>query len=87
MIRIAISVRGVRGDSPDGSVGYENETKERGERYVWLAPKVVDRLGAMRGPSEFSGGAGSCATPLAAPQRDGRAMRAHVSHRLVVEAQ
>jgi hypothetical protein len=22
------------------------------ERYVWLAPNVVDRLGAMRGPGE-----------------------------------
>ena len=25
---------------------------ERGERYVWLEPKFVDRLGAMRGPGE-----------------------------------
>ena len=37
---------------PFGSVGYENETNERGERYVWLAPNVVDRLRAMRGPGE-----------------------------------
>jgi hypothetical protein len=33
-------------------VGYENETNERGERYVWLAPDVVDRLRAVRGPGE-----------------------------------
>ena len=25
---------------------------ERGERYVWLAPNVVNRLRAMRGPGE-----------------------------------
>ena len=36
---------------PLGSVGYENED-ERGERFVWLAPNVVNRLRAMRGPGE-----------------------------------
>jgi hypothetical protein len=34
-----------------GSVGYENAVNERDERYVWLAPNVVDRLRAMCGPS------------------------------------
>jgi predicted CopG family antitoxin len=33
-------------------VGYENETNERGERYVWLDHAVVSRLRAMRGPGE-----------------------------------
>jgi hypothetical protein len=37
---------------PLGSVGYENAVNERGKRYVWLEPNVVDRLGAMRGPGE-----------------------------------
>ena len=27
-------------------------TNEHGERYVWLAPNVVDRLKALRGPGE-----------------------------------
>jgi len=34
---------------PLGSVGYENAINERGERYVWLAPNVVDRLGPCAG--------------------------------------
>ncbi len=45
----------VRRDRPYdalGSTGYENATNERGERHVWLAPNVVDRLRAMRGPGE-----------------------------------
>ena len=33
-------------------MGYENETNESGERYVWLAPNVVDRLTALRGLGE-----------------------------------
>ncbi len=37
---------------PVGSVGYENATNERGERYVWLAPNVVDRLKALRDPGD-----------------------------------
>jgi len=32
-------------------VGFEVEAIE-GERYVWLAPNVVNRLRAMRGPRE-----------------------------------
>ena len=35
-----------------GSVGYELEVNERGERLVWLQTSVVDRLMAMREPSE-----------------------------------
>jgi hypothetical protein len=36
-----------------GSVGYENHVNERGERYVWLPPNVIERLKAAptrRGP-------------------------------------
>jgi hypothetical protein len=42
MIRIAISQAAcdaISGALPLGSVGYENEVNEHGERYVWLAPK------------------------------------------------
>ena len=56
MIRIAITVEAFEAIArtvPLGSVGYENEISERGERYVWLAPEVVNRLRAMRGPGEL----------------------------------
>jgi hypothetical protein len=33
-------------------VGYENQTNERGERYVWLDHAVISRLRAMRGRGE-----------------------------------
>jgi hypothetical protein len=55
MIRIAITQAAfdaIAATLPLGSVGYENAINERGERYVWLAPTVVDRLRAMRGPGE-----------------------------------
>ena len=35
-----------------GSVSFENAFNERGERYVWLPPNVVDRLKARRRPGE-----------------------------------
>jgi hypothetical protein len=37
---------------PLGSMGYENQINERGERLIWLAPNVINLLGAMRGPGE-----------------------------------
>ena len=55
MVRISISQAAfdaIAATLPLGSVGYENATNERGERLVWLAPTVVDRLRAMRGPGE-----------------------------------
>jgi hypothetical protein len=55
MIKIAISQAAfdaIAATLPLGSVGYENETNERGERYVWLDHAVVARLRAMRGPGE-----------------------------------
>jgi hypothetical protein len=55
MIRIAISQAGfdaIAAILPLGSVSYENHVNERGERYVWLPPNVVDRLEAQRRPGE-----------------------------------
>ena len=55
MIRITITAAAfdaVVATLPIGSVGYENATNDRGERYVWLEPYVVDRLAAMRRPGE-----------------------------------
>ncbi len=55
MIRIAITVEAfeaICATLPLGSVSYENETNEKGERYVWLDRSVVDRLRGLRGPGE-----------------------------------
>ena len=55
MVRIAITpatFKAIAATLPLGSVGYENAVNERGERYVWLPPNVVERLRAMRGPGE-----------------------------------
>ena len=44
MIRIAITVEAFEAfyaTLPLGSVSYENETNEKGERYVWLDHAVV----------------------------------------------
>ena len=37
---------------PLGSVAFEPQVNERGERLIWLEPPVVGRLRAMRGASE-----------------------------------
>jgi hypothetical protein len=55
MIRIAISEAAYEAISrtlPLGTVAFEQELNEHGRRHVWLEPVVVDRLGALRGPSE-----------------------------------
>ncbi len=55
MVRIAISVEAfeaICATLPLGSVAAEPYFNERGERTVWLEEVWVDRLGAMRGPSE-----------------------------------
>jgi len=55
MIRVAITeaaFEAIAQTLPLGSVGYENQASERGERLIWLEPTVVNRLRAMRGPGE-----------------------------------
>jgi hypothetical protein len=55
MIRIAITQAAfdaLASTLPFGSVGYENQINERGERLIWLDHAVVSRLRAMRGPGE-----------------------------------
>jgi hypothetical protein len=55
MIRVSITApafEAIAATLPLGSVGYENATNERGERLIWLEPRMVDRLGALRGPGE-----------------------------------
>lgn len=55
MVRIAISVEAFEAIArtlPLGSVAYEAEADAKGQRLIWLATAVVDRLSAMRGPGE-----------------------------------
>jgi hypothetical protein len=55
MIRIAITqaaFEAIAATLPLGSLTYENHVNERGERYVWLPPNVVNRLKAQRRPGE-----------------------------------
>ena len=37
---------------PLGSVGFEREVNEKGERLIWLEERGVNKLAAMRGPGE-----------------------------------
>jgi len=58
MVRIAITqaaFEAISATLPLGSVGYENGPNENGEKLIWLAPNVVNRLRAMRGPGESYG--------------------------------
>jgi hypothetical protein len=55
VIKIAISVaayKAIAKTLPLGSVAVEPYFNAKGERTVWLEPVWVDRLAAMRGPSE-----------------------------------
>ena len=55
MIKIAITkaaFEALTRTLPLGNVVYENEVTERGERTVWLARAVINRLKAMRGAGE-----------------------------------
>lgn len=57
MIRIAISAaafEAIARTLPLGSVGYEAEANEQGERLIWLEAAMADRLGAMRGPGRVT---------------------------------
>jgi hypothetical protein len=55
MIRIAITQAAydaIASTLPLGTVAVEPEVNEKGERLIWLAPNVVDRLRFLRGPGE-----------------------------------
>jgi hypothetical protein len=55
MVRIAINAaafEAIKATLPLSSVGFEPEPDAKGERLVWLAPAVVDRLRFLRGPGE-----------------------------------
>jgi hypothetical protein len=51
VIRISITLAAfgaIASTLPLGSVSFEQDLNAKGERFVWLAPNVVDRLTAMR---------------------------------------
>ena len=55
MIRIAVTAaafEAISGTLPLGSVGFEREPDANGERLIWLAPNLLNRLRALRGPGE-----------------------------------
>ena len=55
MIRITITAaafEAIAATMPLGSVGYEAEPDAKSERWIWLEPRFVDRLRALRGPGE-----------------------------------
>ena len=56
MVQIAISQAAfdaIAATMQLGSVGFENQTNERGEKLIWLDHAVVARLRALRGPGEL----------------------------------
>jgi hypothetical protein len=55
MIRLAISQAAfdaIAASLPFGSVAYEGEPNEKGERVIWLDPRALDRLNEQRQPGE-----------------------------------
>jgi hypothetical protein len=52
-----------------GSVGYEAEPNERGERYVWLERSVLDRLRANAGRARATATSFSGSQPASARTR------------------
>ena len=55
MIRIAITAAAfdaVAATLPVGSVAFEPDTGDKGERHIWVAPEIVNKLRHLRGPGE-----------------------------------
>jgi hypothetical protein len=57
MIRLAITeaaYAAIAATLSLGSVGYEAEVTAKGERWIWLEARRVDRLASMRRPARTS---------------------------------
>jgi hypothetical protein len=54
MIRVAITTAAYAAIATTlpGSVGVEPERAQNGDYHIWLEPRFVDRLKALRGPRE-----------------------------------
>jgi hypothetical protein len=48
----AADLEALAGTLPLGSVGFERDPHAKGEHRIWLEPRVLDRLQALRGPGE-----------------------------------
>jgi hypothetical protein len=80
MIRTAISQAAfdaIAATMPLGSVAYEKEAKANGERKIWLAAHVVNRLRSLRGPGESYS---DVILWLVADGEGGRALDCHDPH-------
>jgi hypothetical protein len=58
MIRIAVSqaaFEAIASTLPVGSVAFDPEPNEKGERLIWIEAAVADKLAAMRRPGESYG--------------------------------
>lgn len=70
IIRIAIThaaFEEIAATLPLGSVGYENEVNEKGERLIWLDRAIVDRLTALRAGESYSDVIMRLVRPVRAP--------------------
>ena len=59
MIRISITQAAygaIAATRPVGTVGYEAQVNEKGERLIWLEERWLDKLKAMRGPGDSYSG-------------------------------
>jgi hypothetical protein len=55
MIRIAITPAAfdaIAATLPVGSVAFEPDTGDKGERHIWLVPEIVNKLRHLCGPGE-----------------------------------
>jgi len=55
VIRIAITAEAfdaIAATLPLGSVGYERQADDKGQRFVWLEPHILAKLKHLRGPGE-----------------------------------
>jgi hypothetical protein len=60
MISISITAAAYEAIAPTmplGSVGYEAQANEKGERLIWLEERWLAKLRALRGPGESYGDA------------------------------
>jgi hypothetical protein len=55
LVRIAITQAAfdvIASTLPPGSTGYENAVNDKGERWIWLERRMLDKLNSYRRPGE-----------------------------------
>ena len=83
MIRIAITAEAfeaIAASLPLGSTAFKSEAGAKGERFIWLEPRFVDRLRFLRGPGESYSDVilRLAAGPVSVPSRAGLARLSRV---------